>query len=151
MKCFAYLSHAARPETDASLAELVRQCATLNARAGVTGVLAYADGRFAQIVEGPRDGVDEVLARINDSRRHRDITVLGEASIESRAFPDWPMQWVHEADAADLERIGIGMRIGTVRAARPLLPIQLELIGRMVRFLWFEQAQSERVARSRSR
>jgi hypothetical protein len=144
MKCFAYLSHAARPEDDASIAELVRQCATLNARVGVTGVLAYADGRFAQIVEGPRDGVDEVLARINDSRRHRDITVLGEASIQSTAFPDWPMQWVHEAHAADLERIG------TAGAVQRLRPIQLELIGRMVRFLWFEQAQNERLAPLRS-
>ncbi len=141
MKCFAYLSHAAWPETDASLAELAQQCAALNARANVTGVLAYADGRFAQIVEGPRDGVDEVLTRINDSRRHRDITVLGEAAIDVRAFPDWNMQWLREQHADGLER---------VNAVRPLLPIQVELIGRIVLFMRCEQTQAAHWPRTES-
>lgn len=129
MKCFAYLSHAAQPETDASIAELITHCRVLNERANVTGVLAYGNGRFAQIVEGPRDGVDDVIARINDSRRHRDITVLGEAAIDSRAFPGWSLERLNEDRAADLERIGM---------VWALLPIQLELIGRVVRFLRFE-------------
>lgn len=140
MKCFAYLSHAARAETEASLADLARHCATLNARAGVTGVLTYADGRFAQLIEGPRDGVDDAIARINNSRRHRDITALGEAAIDARAFPDWPIQWLTAQDAADLER---------VVAARVLLPIQAELIGRIVLFLRCESGAGDGVRRLR--
>lgn len=129
MKCFAYLSHAVGPQTQASVAELARESAVSNVKAGVTGVLAYVDGRFAQIVEGPREGVDDVLVRINNSRRHRDITVLGEVAIDVRAFPDWSMQCITEERAAHLEAI----------AKTPgLLPVQVDLIDRIVRFLRWE-------------
>lgn len=134
MKCVAYLSHAARPETEASIVELAHECAAANAQAGVTGVLAYIDGRFAQLIEGPRDGVDDVLARINDSRRHRDITVLGESAIDARAFPDAGMLLLRVDDAAALEAMA---------RTRPLLrPIQIDLLGRIARFLRWEHAQA---------
>jgi blue light- and temperature-responsive anti-repressor len=105
MKCFAYLSHAAGAETETSLAELAQGCRTFNAQVGVTGVLTYVEGRFAQLVEGPRDGVDEVIARINASRRHRDITALGETVVASRAFAGQPMLWRPAGVAEELERI----------------------------------------------
>jgi hypothetical protein len=106
MKCFVYLSHATRTEDETSLAELAQQCRTFNAQAGVTGVLTFTNGRFAQLIEGPRDGVDEVIARINASKRHRDITALGETAIEVRAFDGQPMLWRPDAIAEELERIG---------------------------------------------
>lgn len=130
MKCFAYLSHATRTEDAASLAQLAQQCAAFNTGVDVTGVLAYADGRFAQIVEGPRDGVDQVIARINDSRRHRDLTALGEGGIAARTFPDWRMHLLVEGAAADLHRA----------QAQPLLtPQQVDLVNRILLFLHWEK------------
>ena len=130
MKCFAYLSHATRPETDASLAELAHECASANAALDVTGVLAHANGRFAQLIEGPRDGVDHVIARINASRRHRDITVLGENAIDTRAFEGWHMLLCR--------REGIDDELERIARHTGLTPIQADLVARILLFVRWE-------------
>jgi hypothetical protein len=133
MKCFAYLSHATRPETRASLAALAQQCQALNTPLEVTGVLTCTDGCFAQFIEGPRDGVDEVIARIKASQRHRDITVLGESAIDARAFAGSPMLWRHVGVPEELERAKHDAR---------LTSLQADLVNRILLFTRWEGGAS---------
>lgn len=91
LHAFAYVSTAREgldvPELDALLAD-----ATLfNRMAGVTGVLMFDGSRFLQYIEGPRDGVASVHARILNARRHGSIKELAAGELQARWFPRWTM------------------------------------------------------------
>lgn len=62
-----------------------------NARHDITGVLTAVGGNFVQIVEGPENAIDGLLARLLRDRRHRHLVVLERRSAVSRAFGDWDM------------------------------------------------------------
>jgi hypothetical protein len=58
---------------------------------GITGALFANASFFAQVIEGPREAVQEVFARINADQRHFDVTVLERGSVTERYFPRWAM------------------------------------------------------------
>ncbi len=58
----------------------------------VTGFLVFADGAFLQLVEGPKERLDELLDVLSRDPRHRDITVNSRRSVQTRSFPNWRMQ-----------------------------------------------------------
>ena len=62
-----------------------------NRRDGVTGALAYADGRFMQVLEGSQGALDRLLTRVQADRRHADVHVAYRASVEGRLFAEWTM------------------------------------------------------------
>lgn len=57
----------------------------------ITGALFFADGGFAQVLEGPRELVERTFERIAADHRHADVTVLSFTPAHQRSFPDWPM------------------------------------------------------------
>ena len=65
-----------------------------NARAGVTGALIFNDGVFGQVLEGPRDAVEETFERIQLDDRHSDVTLLDIATVGLRSFGAWTMGFV---------------------------------------------------------
>lgn len=65
-----------------------------NGRAGVTGALIFNDGVFGQVLEGPKDAVDETFERIQLDERHHNVTLLDITPIEERSFADWSMGFV---------------------------------------------------------
>jgi len=91
LHAFAYVSTASEglevPDLDALLADAT----TFNRMAGVTGVLMFDGRRFLQYIEGPRDGVASVHARILNARRHGSITELAAGGLQARWFPRWTM------------------------------------------------------------
>ncbi|MGE6334829.1 BLUF domain-containing protein [Stenotrophomonas sp. NPDC077659] len=91
LHAFAYVSTARAgldlPELDALLADVT----LFNRMAGVTGVLMFDGGRFLQYIEGPRDGIESVHARILNARRHGSISELAAGELQARWFPRWTM------------------------------------------------------------
>jgi hypothetical protein len=65
-----------------------------NARVGVTGALVFNSGGFAQVLEGPRQGVAEIFERIQCDRRHSDVLVLEHTQVETRSFASWSMAFI---------------------------------------------------------
>ena len=65
-----------------------------NARVGVTGALMFNAGCFAQVLEGPRQAVEETFERIQQDERHGDVSMLAFGPVESRAFETWSMGYV---------------------------------------------------------
>jgi len=90
----AYVSRATRPFGLRSLRELASDAAEHNAETGVTGALCYADGTFAQVLEGPAEAVDAVLERIAADSRHETLVMRGRRVVEERAFGAWSMRAV---------------------------------------------------------
>jgi hypothetical protein len=57
----------------------------------VTGALLFTASGFAQVLEGPREVVEQTFERISADSRHTDVVVLSFTPTERRSFPDWSM------------------------------------------------------------
>lgn len=94
LKAIVYCSRVVPGTTVEQIDCLVRDAATHNLMAGVTGVL-FCDGlSFLQYFEGPEDGMAVTYARILNATTHRDIVELGSRSGGERRFPYWSMHWI---------------------------------------------------------
>ncbi|MCJ2124466.1 BLUF domain-containing protein [Methylobacterium sp. J-077] len=81
-------------ELTAAVGQILASSQRNNARSDVTGALMFNSGAFAQVLEGPRQGVEETFERIQCDDRHGDVTVLQCGPTESRSFASWSMAFV---------------------------------------------------------
>jgi hypothetical protein len=86
-----YVSSAVKLFTDEELVELLRISRENNARQDITGMLLYKDGNFMQFLEGPRENVCALLAKIKHDPRHRGMIVLLQSEHQERDFSEWSM------------------------------------------------------------
>ena len=65
-------------------------------------------GCFAQVLEGPRDAVEETFEIIQQDERHGDVSLLAFQPVEHRAFESWSMGFVGSniEDAARYGAVG---------------------------------------------
>jgi len=70
-----------------------------NAAAGLSGALIFANGNFAQVLEGPRAALEARFERIQGDPRHHDIKVLEFTAVAAREFPDWSMAFAGDLRA----------------------------------------------------
>jgi hypothetical protein len=81
------------------LEAIVAESRVRNNENAITGVLLAAGGNFMQMLEGPRQSLDETMVRIRSSRRHTGIIELVDEPVSVREFDDWSMAFTHaEAD-----------------------------------------------------
>lgn len=102
--------------SDAEIAQAVSQILDAsqrnNARVDVTGALMFNAGAFAQVLEGPQQGVESTFERIQCDPRHGDVTVLQCGPAESRSFANWSMAFVGQSDAGRTRWEGIAATSG---------------------------------------
>jgi hypothetical protein len=101
MLSLVYTSLAVGHFSEADLEDILVKSRSNNARDDLTGVLAYREGRFLQLLEGPLDAVRTRMAAIGSDPRHEDITMLLEEVTQHRQFPEWTMGFerIDEASA----------------------------------------------------
>lgn len=87
----AYVSTATEPFDDEQLAGLLTRSRRSNDDRDLTGMLLHRRGRFFQVLEGPADAVDALMARIRRDPRHGDVRVLLSEQIDERRFSEWTM------------------------------------------------------------
>lgn len=88
----AYKSRAVEGAIDERvLASILVIAQAENVERGVTGAMAFGDGHFVQVLEGPKDAVLATMDRITRDKRHHGIDVTGPHPIQERLFPDWCM------------------------------------------------------------
>lgn len=87
----AYVSAATKPMSTADLHALLARARDKNSRLGLTGMLAYADGRFLQVLEGRSRVVESVIDKIRADDRHEQMVVIDRAPIDRRSFSSWSM------------------------------------------------------------
>lgn len=92
--CAAYVSRAVSAVSRADVQALVTQARQRNELHGVTGFLVFQSRLFFQLVEGPRAGVEQLLARIALDSRHTDMVVVLRQHIATRQFDNWSMHCV---------------------------------------------------------
>jgi hypothetical protein len=64
-----------------------------NAKIDVGGVLFYGNGHFFQCLEGDKNAVHKLMARLNKDDRHTDVKVISEKPVHVRRFDDWSMKY----------------------------------------------------------
>ena len=100
-----YHSLASGPEgmSPEALAELLRQARAYNQSHRLTGLLLYAaqTKEFVQVLEGPRNEVQQIYEKIAVDSRHKHAFVLHEGDAKNRMFPDWRMGFA-QAETQDL-------------------------------------------------
>jgi hypothetical protein len=107
--------------------DIVRQAAARNGIEGITGLLYSEDDAFLQVIEGPSDSVSDLMERLENDDRHRDLTVLVDRSIAQREFGDWTMIYRDRRESIDAfdDRLRVllaGVSDETVRHFRSLQP-----------------------------
>jgi len=99
-----YASRSAKPINDEMIKSILDQSGRYNVDAGITGVLCVCHGNvFMQALEGGRDEVNQLYARLVRDARHTDLTLLDYAEIRERRFSSWRM------GRADLDKLNLAI------------------------------------------
>ena len=77
---------------ESDLMEILKVAIDRNNANGITGILAYGNCRFLQLLEGPRQEVNETYARISKDDRHNRVQLIDFREVESRMFSEWSMR-----------------------------------------------------------
>ena len=70
---------------------ILLQAQTSNHRRDLTGMLAFNSKIFLQALEGARDQVNDLYARLMRDPRHHTVTMLSYKEIEERHWSNWSM------------------------------------------------------------
>lgn len=89
-----YASAATTLFSDAELVTLLTKARANNKQTSVSGILVHHEGSFLQVLEGNRDVVETLFARISLDPRHHRVLVLLRQAIASPNFGDWSMGFV---------------------------------------------------------
>lgn len=87
------LAVAAHDEALHQLHEICACAGDRNARVGISSVLTFHKGRFAQVLEGPEEAVRAVLRRIMGDPRHHSLSVLADAPLVARRYEGLSMAY----------------------------------------------------------
>jgi len=66
-----------------------------NKKLEITGLLAYLNGEFIQIIEGPEESIKSLIATISADNRHENVNVFWESKIANGGFSNWEMAFVN--------------------------------------------------------
>lgn len=77
-----------------SVARILAQSRTNNAKRGLVGALYFGDGCFFQCLEGRAEDVDRLYATLLKDPRHTDLKVLARRDIQRKSFSNWAMKYV---------------------------------------------------------
>jgi len=79
-------------ERDPELRRLIEVAAARNAEQEITGALLLLNDSFIQVLEGGKDSLHALVARIEQDSRHCDLRILLDEELEMRSFPQWSME-----------------------------------------------------------
>ena len=115
---FLYVSRARDALDESDIDAILAVSRARNLQAGLTGKLLFTGAHFAQVLEGPADALDPVLASIAGDARHSAMRTLMRVSLDTRRFPQWTMAYVRSLGAADLLEQLMASAVSTDRARR---------------------------------
>lgn len=70
---------------------IVKQSRINNRALGITGLLCFDNNSFLQCLEGSRDSINMLYAKILSDPRHSEALLLDYSQIHTRNFPYWEM------------------------------------------------------------
>jgi hypothetical protein len=107
-----YISRARHRMTRGELADLLAGARQRNEAHGITGMLVYDAGYFAQVLEGPKVAIQTLLANIAKDPRHDEYQLVSEGPVEDRFFAGWSMDWANLEFMDDTQHHGLKGSLG---------------------------------------
>ncbi|MBC7686105.1 MAG: BLUF domain-containing protein [Bdellovibrionales bacterium] len=86
-----YASRASAKIDCAAMQDIMQQSHAHNPHNGITGILCHSDKLYMQVLEGGRDVINALYAKILLDPRHRDVTLLHYEEISERHYAGWTM------------------------------------------------------------
>jgi hypothetical protein len=86
-----YASHAVGKVDCAQIQEIMQQSHAHNTQHGITGILCHSDKLYMQVLEGGRDAINALYAKILRDARHTDVVLLNYEEIGERRYAGWTM------------------------------------------------------------
>ncbi len=78
---------------ETAVADIVGIARQRNAELGVRGALLFTGARFAQVLEGSRAAVEELMTSIDRDPRHTDIVIIQAGDIPRPRFAKWALAY----------------------------------------------------------
>lgn len=94
-----YLSRATQPFSEAALLDLLQYARHHNAQHDITGILAYGNGQFMQVLEGEEATISALYEHIERDPRHDNLVRFADKPIAQRSFTEWSMAFATLDDA----------------------------------------------------
>lgn len=101
MERLVYTSVARDDMAGDALFDIIQTSSRRNLERGITGFLAFSEGRFFQYVEGPTASLVSLLASLERDPRHHSIEILLRRPAQHSVFPGWRMKRVVPGTAAN--------------------------------------------------
>jgi len=79
-----------------------------NPKLNVTGALIFTGWHFVQALEGPEDNVRRLYEKVLQDKRHENVEILTEETIEHSEFGRWSMAFERNLCG---ERMGVGKQL----------------------------------------
>lgn len=115
-----YRSRALAPAPTLALEAILPVSRWKNARLEITGALGFTGMHYVQLLEGPGDALDGLMATLAADARHTRLDVLYRVETQSRVAPGWSMARAdlndHSSQAARLIDQGDGLALTTLLA-----------------------------------
>ena len=93
-----YLSRPVGPQSAELTDSILRKAHAWNTQNDITGMLCEGQGVYLQALEGERNKVTSLYARIHADRRHKDLELLHCETITERRYRGWSMARVSLSD-----------------------------------------------------
>jgi len=94
-----YTSTPAYPIVDSGMEEILKTAREHNSRFQVTGMLICLPYSFVQLIEGPKEQIQQLYKNIQRDPRHLKVTILREGPITARYFPNWTMAFTRRNES----------------------------------------------------
>jgi len=88
-----YYSTASTDLSEKEIRKLLQKSGEFNDANDITGCLLYHNKVFLQFLEGDKDIIKKLYAKIEEDERHGNITLLSRSKIEKRSFNNWSMSY----------------------------------------------------------
>lgn len=89
--CITYFSTAVESTTEHDIIDIVEFSRIKNARLNITGVLLYINGNIVQVLEGPKEALEDLYKSIQADVRHTNVRAVISQPISQRLFSHWYM------------------------------------------------------------
>lgn len=91
-----YVSDAVPGLGKQQIADILAKSAANNKAQGITGVLCYRGGHFAQILEGEELALLALYLKISQDKRHTNSVIISISTATRRMFEAWAMGGIAE-------------------------------------------------------
>ncbi len=107
-----YSSSSTIPMQSDDLEQLLENARSRNGAQGISGALVYTDMMFLKILEGEREKVQALMARIVKDVRHENVIILREGDTPIARFSSWGMAYVSATPEEAAKWAGVGIDTG---------------------------------------